>query len=99
MVALQYVPSDLQVADFFTKAYTRAQHRFSLSPNSVLLIDLEFEKKGGGVTCIFRFYIPLFVKSFSAYLCVPVPVYIWAFCPQMNTGAIHNKPNIRICCY
>lgn len=27
VVALQYVPSDLQVADFFTKAYTRAQHR------------------------------------------------------------------------
>jgi hypothetical protein len=29
-IALQYVPSELQVADFFTKAQTRAQHRLQL---------------------------------------------------------------------
>jgi hypothetical protein len=40
VVALQYVPSELQLVDFFTKAQTRA--RFS-SLNSVLLIHHEFE--------------------------------------------------------
>ena len=29
-IALQYVPSELQVADFFTKAQTREQHRLHL---------------------------------------------------------------------
>jgi hypothetical protein len=42
------------------------------------------------VRCIFRFYIPLFVKGFSVYLCIPVPVYIWAFCPKVNKSAVHN---------
>ena len=36
VVALQYVPSELQLADFFTKAQTRAQHRFHLSKLSVV---------------------------------------------------------------
>uniref|UniRef100_A0ACD5YVJ8 Uncharacterized protein n=1 Tax=Avena sativa TaxID=4498 RepID=A0ACD5YVJ8_AVESA len=36
VVALQYVPSDLQFADFFTKAQTRAQHDFLLSKLSVV---------------------------------------------------------------
>uniref|UniRef100_A0ACD5V5I6 Uncharacterized protein n=1 Tax=Avena sativa TaxID=4498 RepID=A0ACD5V5I6_AVESA len=36
VVALQYVPSDLQLADFFTKAQTRAQHDFLLSKLSVV---------------------------------------------------------------
>lgn len=36
VVALQYVPSELQLADFFTKAQTRAQHRFYLSKLSVV---------------------------------------------------------------
>jgi hypothetical protein len=31
VIALRYVPSELQLADFFTKAQTRAQHRFLLS--------------------------------------------------------------------
>ena len=31
VIALRYVPSELQIADFFTKAQTRAQHRFFLS--------------------------------------------------------------------
>jgi hypothetical protein len=35
VIALHYVPSELQVADFFTKAQTRAQHRFFLSKLSV----------------------------------------------------------------
>jgi hypothetical protein len=30
-IDLQYVPSELQVADFFTKAQTKAQHQFHLS--------------------------------------------------------------------
>uniref|UniRef100_A0A453BJI4 Uncharacterized protein n=1 Tax=Aegilops tauschii subsp. strangulata TaxID=200361 RepID=A0A453BJI4_AEGTS len=30
-VALQYVSSELQLADFLTKAQTRSQHSFSLS--------------------------------------------------------------------
>jgi hypothetical protein len=42
VVALQYVPSELQLVDFFTKAQTRAHHQFYLS-NSVLLIHHEFE--------------------------------------------------------
>jgi hypothetical protein len=29
-IDLQYVPSELQLADFFTKAQTRAQHQFHL---------------------------------------------------------------------
>ena len=36
VIALRYVPSELQLADFFTKAQTRAQHRFFLSKLSVL---------------------------------------------------------------
>jgi hypothetical protein len=36
VIALQYVPSELQLADFFTKAQTRAQHRFYLSKLSVV---------------------------------------------------------------
>jgi hypothetical protein len=29
-IALEYVPSELQVADFFTKAQTREQHRLHM---------------------------------------------------------------------
>ena len=36
VIALQYVPSELQLADFFTKAQTRVQHRFYLSKLSVV---------------------------------------------------------------
>lgn len=36
VVVLQYVPSELQVADFFTKAQTRAQHSYFLSKLSVV---------------------------------------------------------------
>ena len=35
VIALRYVPSELQVADFFTKAQTRVQHRFFISKLSV----------------------------------------------------------------
>jgi hypothetical protein len=36
MIALHYVPSELQLANFFTKAQTRAQHNFFLSKLSVV---------------------------------------------------------------
>jgi hypothetical protein len=36
VAALQYVPSELQLADFFTKAQTHAHHRFFLSKLSVV---------------------------------------------------------------
>jgi hypothetical protein len=36
ILALEYVPSELQLADFFTKAQTRAQHSFFLSKFSVV---------------------------------------------------------------
>jgi hypothetical protein len=36
VIALQYVPSELQLADFFTKPQTRAQHGFFLSKLSVV---------------------------------------------------------------
>jgi hypothetical protein len=36
VVALQYVPSELQLADFFTKAQTRAYHQFYFSKLSVI---------------------------------------------------------------
>jgi hypothetical protein len=36
VVALQYVPSELQLVDFFTNAQTRAQHQFYLSKLSVV---------------------------------------------------------------
>jgi hypothetical protein len=36
VVALQYEPSELQLADFFTKAQTRAHHQFYLSKLSVV---------------------------------------------------------------
>ena len=36
VIALQYVPSKLQLADFFTKAQTRAEHEFYLSKLSVV---------------------------------------------------------------
>jgi hypothetical protein len=44
VVSLWYVPSELQLADFFTKAQTHAQHRIYLSKlNSTFLIHLEFD--------------------------------------------------------
>uniref|UniRef100_A0ACD5ZZZ7 Uncharacterized protein n=1 Tax=Avena sativa TaxID=4498 RepID=A0ACD5ZZZ7_AVESA len=54
VIALQDVSSELQLADFFTKAQTRAQHGFYVS-NSVLWIHHEFEGKerGGVVSDIF----------------------------------------------
>ncbi|CAM8876557.1 unnamed protein product [Rhodiola kirilowii] len=36
VIALQYVPSELQLANFFTKAQTGAQHAFHLSKLSVV---------------------------------------------------------------
>jgi hypothetical protein len=36
ILALQYMPFELQLADFFTKAQTRAQHSFFLSKLSVV---------------------------------------------------------------
>jgi hypothetical protein len=36
ILALHYVPSELQFADFFTKAQTRAQHSFFLSKLNVV---------------------------------------------------------------
>jgi hypothetical protein len=36
VVALQYVPSELQLTYFFTKAQTRAHHQFYLSKLSVV---------------------------------------------------------------
>jgi hypothetical protein len=36
VVALQYMPSKLQLADLFTKAQTRAHHQFYLSKLSVV---------------------------------------------------------------
>jgi hypothetical protein len=36
VIDLHYVPSELQLADFLTKAQTRTQHRFYLSKLSVL---------------------------------------------------------------
>jgi hypothetical protein len=36
VIALHYVPSELQLADFFTKAQTRAQHSFFLFKLSVV---------------------------------------------------------------
>jgi hypothetical protein len=36
VVAFQYVPSELQLADFFTKARTRAHHQFYLFKLSVV---------------------------------------------------------------
>jgi hypothetical protein len=36
VVALQYVPSELQLADFLTKAQTQAHHQFYLSKLSVV---------------------------------------------------------------
>jgi hypothetical protein len=36
VVSLHHVPSEVQLADFFTKAQTRAHHRFLLSKLSVV---------------------------------------------------------------
>jgi hypothetical protein len=36
IIALQYVPSELQLADFFTNAQIRAHHQFYLSKLSVV---------------------------------------------------------------
>jgi hypothetical protein len=36
VIALQYLPSELQLADFFTKAQTHVHHQFYLSKLNVL---------------------------------------------------------------
>ena len=36
VITLQYVPSEFQLADFFTEAQTRVQHRFHLSKFSII---------------------------------------------------------------
>lgn len=46
VLALQFVPSELQVADFFTKPHTRAQHLYCLFKLSVYDPPLVW---GGGV--------------------------------------------------
>jgi hypothetical protein len=59
VVALQYVPSELQLTDFFTKVKTRAHHQFYLS-NSVLLIHHEFE---GSIRYVLTFSIIVFLQG------------------------------------
>jgi len=78
IVALQYVPSEFQLADFFTKAQTRAQHSYFHSKLSVVWIPHEFE---GGVRYICAVCISLvFPFSWRASLHI-VHMYIlplWA---------------------
>ena len=64
VVALSFVPLQLLLADFFTKAQTRAQHCFYLR-----LIHPEFEEGGGGGVYVFS---SLF-KGLYAFL----PMYIF----------------------
>ncbi|WVZ63777.1 hypothetical protein U9M48_013383 [Paspalum notatum var. saurae] len=61
VVTLRYVPSELQLADFFTKTQTRAQHSFYLSklavserPFDLIHSDVSspFVSKGGHKYCI-----------------------------------------------
>jgi hypothetical protein len=61
------VSSELQLADFFTKAQHRAQHRFYISKLSVFvfLIHLEFE---GVLEIYVLVYISPLYKGFYAYL-------------------------------
>jgi hypothetical protein len=49
-IDLQYVPSESQLVDFFTKAQTRAQHQFHLSNSTLQILILHFhlEFEGGG---------------------------------------------------
>jgi hypothetical protein len=59
IVAFQYVPLELQLTDFFTKAQNRANNQFS-HPNSVLLIHHEFE--GGSIRYVLAFSIIVFLQ-------------------------------------
>jgi hypothetical protein len=57
VVALQYVPSEPQLTDFFTKTQTHAHHQFYLS-KLVLLIHHDFE---GGIRYVLAFSIIVFL--------------------------------------
>jgi hypothetical protein len=81
IIALQYVPSELQLANFFMKAQTRAQHGFY--QNSVLWIHHEFQGGVSAILCIV--YFPVCMRSyiFSTYTCIYTGIW-----PSGNTSCI-----------
>jgi hypothetical protein len=92
VVALQYVPSELQLTDFFMKAQTRAHHQIYLSKLSV--VDPPWV--WGGIKYVLVFLLLYFSRWFFVYSPPPVHVYIWASDPQMNTSAIRNRNNKQL---
>ena len=65
-IALQYVPSELQLTDFFTKAQTREQHRLHLLKLNASDLPLSLSLKGG----VKAFYLPMSLNKFLRdYLC------------------------------
>jgi hypothetical protein len=72
VIALYYVPSELQLADFFTNAHTRAQHSFFSLQTQRCASTMSL--RGGGVLDIYLYIIfspP--VRGFPAYLQETVP--------------------------
>ena len=79
IVALHYVPSEFQLADFFTKAQTRAQHSYFLSKLSVV-DPHKFEGWGCVLdiySCVYFSNIFLLVGGIPAY-CTHVHLALWA---------------------
>jgi hypothetical protein len=77
VIALQYVPSELHLVDFFMKAQT--QYCWTI-------MSLR-----GGIRYVLSFSIVLFIQGFFVYSPPPVYVYIRIFGPHINTSVIHNK--------
>jgi hypothetical protein len=75
VVALQYVPSEFQLIDFFTKAQTHAHHQFYLSKLSV--VDPPWV--WWGIRYVLDFFIIVFLPG-NLYIFSPL-LYMYIFRP------------------
>jgi hypothetical protein len=84
IIDLRYLSSELQLADFFTKAHTRPQHRFYL---------IQLESEGGLDRTLFFYCNSIFLLYIDRTLrCTGV--YILA----LNTSDIHNSQQGDVFC-
>jgi hypothetical protein len=89
VVALQYVPSELQLWIFSRRLRLALIINFTY-PNSVLLIHHEFERGEWDIRYVLVFSIIVFLQCFFVYSSPPVLVYIRVLEIQMNISDIYN---------
>jgi hypothetical protein len=90
VIALHYVPSELQLADFSTKAQTWAQHSFFFFKLSVVDPPWVWEGGGGVLELYLYIVVSLIIRVFPAYFTPIHVLYIVAFGPSGIQVAIPN---------